>query len=99
MGFINPEDEHYQPPFNQNLHIGFARLFQPEVDPVFSSLVPHKSFTANPEAVRLWVKYFSHHSPSHLNVSVPDAWLSFFTILLLQSPTFDWAKSILQSLA
>jgi len=61
--------------------------------------VPHKCFHPNPEAVRLWVKFFSQKSSSLPTVSIPDAWLSFFTLLLLQSPTFNWAKNILQSTA
>jgi hypothetical protein len=99
LGFINPEDEHYQAPFNQNVHIGFAQFQQPEIDPVLTSIVSHKCFHPNPEAVRLWVKFFSQKSSSLPTVSIPDAWLSFFTLLLLQSPTFDWAKNILQSTA
>jgi hypothetical protein len=38
VGFINPEDEHYQDPFHQNLQIGYAQLLQPDVDPVFTSI-------------------------------------------------------------
>lgn len=97
LGFINHDDEHYQGPLHQNLQIGFVQLLQPDVDPILTSMVSHKFSQPNPEAVRLWVKYFSQRSPSYLTVLVPDAWLSFITFLLLQSPTFELAKNILQS--
>jgi hypothetical protein len=97
LGFINPKDEHHQDPFHQNLQIGCAQILQPNADPIFISLASQKRFQSNPEAVRLWVKFFSQNSSSYPIVSIPDAWISFFTFLLMQSTTFDWANSILKS--
>lgn len=53
----------------------------------------------SPNAIRYWVKFFSHHSNASNSILIPDAWMNFFSFLLLQSPTFDWAKGFLQSKA
>lgn len=88
------------PDINQNLQLGFVQIAQPQVDPVFSPMMAdHQASLPNSEAFRLWVQFFSHNNPSLPSVVIPDSWMNFFVFLLLQSPTFDWAKDFLQSSA
>lgn len=88
------------PDINQNLQLGFVQIAQPQVDPVFSPVMAdHQASLPNSEAFRLWIQFFSHNNPSLPSVVIPDSWMNFFVFLLLQSPTFDWAKDFLQSSA
>lgn len=80
-----------------NLQIGLAHFIQPDADPVFSSWAPQ--YKPSPEAIRQWVRYFSQGTSSMPSVTIPDAWMNFFILLLLQSPSFAWTKDFLQSLA
>lgn len=83
LGFLNPDDQHFHNPINQDMFIGFSQLLQPEVDPVLTALVPANDAQPNPDAIRLWVKYFSHKDPSLPSVLIPDSWMSFFVFMLL----------------
>lgn len=70
------------------------------MDPALPSLTTSRTsaaFQASPKAFRLWVKFFSQQNPSFPSVVILDSWLSFFIFLLLQSPTYVWAKDFLQS--
>jgi hypothetical protein len=76
----------------QDLQVAYAQMFynQP-TESFYSSVKP------SPEAIRQWAKHFSQGATSLPSVIIPDCWMNFFTLLLLQSPTFDWAKDFLQS--
>jgi len=81
-----------------NIQVGFAQFFQPEAEAAFSSWINQSSMLKpNPEAIRQWVRHFSHHSGNVPTVIILDSWMNFFTFMLLQSPSFEWAKSFLQS--
>lgn len=102
MGFDggNPPQPGPEPVVNQNVQIGLVQIVQPDVDPIFGSLSPIGTLPPlgpSPEAFRYWVKFFSHHSQSTSLVLIPDSWMNFFSFLLLQSPTSDWASNFLQS--
>lgn len=45
----------------------------------------------SPAALRLWAKYLSSVDPSLPSVSIPKEWMDFFTMLLLQQTTSEWA--------
>lgn len=77
----------------ENIQIGFAHILQAAVDPVFNSWAP--LFKPSPEAIRQWVRHFSQGSNSMPTITIPNAWMNFFIYLLLQSPSFDWAKDFL----
>jgi threonine/homoserine/homoserine lactone efflux protein len=73
-----------------------VQLITPQVDPVMASILQGASTSSpNPDAIRLWVKFFSQKLNSISPVSILDPWLSFFLFLLLQNPTFGWAKDFL----
>jgi hypothetical protein len=94
LGFVNPEPK----PIinNQKLQVGMVQLITPQVDPVMASILQGASTSSpNPDAIRLWVKFFSQKLNSISPVSILDPWLSFFLFLLLQNPTFGWAKDFL----
>lgn len=92
-GFVDHNDPDNEI-FNQNIHVGMVQIAQPAVDPIFES---SPLLGPSPEAIRLWVKKFSQQSHSRPLVFIPDPWMNFFSFLLLQSPTFAWAKHFLQS--
>lgn len=84
LGFLNPGDPYYQDPLNHDMFFGFTQIQQPNLDPAFASLTPLnlssscKPQQSNPEAFRLWVRFFSQQDSSFPSVIIPDAWLSFF---------------------
>lgn len=51
----------------------------------------------SPVAVRLWAKYLSSVDPGLPTVSVPREWMDFFTLLLPNQTSTDWASQFLQS--
>lgn len=87
---------HGQEPFAQDIQLGMVQIVQPAFDPIFGNLSPLKP---SPEAFRLWVNFFSQHSLKSKPIFIPDNWMNFITFLLMQTPTFDWAKSFLNSKA
>lgn len=95
------EPENKPDQFHQdNIQVCLVQLFQPETEMAFSSWIdPAPVFKPNPEAIRQWVRHFSNSSSPMPTVIIPDNWMNFFTFTLLQSPSFDWAKSFLQSSA
>lgn len=50
-------------------------------------------------ALRLWAKYFSSKDHGLPFVSIPSDWMDFFTLLLLNSTSNEWATNFLKSLA
>ena len=89
-------------PVQQNIQIGMVQIAQPSADPIFGNLSPIENLPTlgpSPQALRYWVKFFSNHSNSSNSILIPETWMNFFSFLLLQYPTFDWAKEFLQSKA
>lgn len=81
-----------------NIQVGFAQIFQPTAEVAFSSWIdPSPVHKPHPQAIRQWVRHFSHQSNSLPSIIIPDSWMNFFTLMLLQSPSFEWAKNFLQS--
>ena len=93
LGWINGPEVGNQDPqqINQNIQLGFVQLHDswPQFPPS----------TPCPTAIKSWVNFFSNPSHSFHSTLIPDSWVNFFSFLLLQSPTFDWAKDFLQSKA
>ncbi|KAG2621112.1 hypothetical protein PVAP13_3NG178000 [Panicum virgatum] len=76
-----------------NLQVGFVELFEPPVDPIFSSSASMPKM--HPDLVRLWANFFSAYSGNP--VQVPLQWSEFITALLASPVTFSWTKQLLQS--
>lgn len=55
------------------------------------------TFNPNPDAVRLWARFFNNIDQNRPTVNVPTQWMNFFTLLLLKQASFEWAKDFLQS--
>lgn len=91
LGWINEAGNALEPPqqVNQNIRLGFVQLHD--------SWPQHPFFTPCSEAIRNWVKHFSHPPSPFPSVLIPDPSVNFFSFLLLQSPTFDWAMDFFQS--
>jgi len=53
--------------------------------------------TPSPTSLRYWAKFFSQVDPGLPTVAIPAAWMDFFTLLLLQQASFEWAGQFLQS--
>lgn len=84
--------------FYHNLHVGMVQIARPLQDPIFANLSPLPTAVKSyPEAFRYWVKFFSQQSTSSKPIFIPDKWMNFFSFLLLQTPTFDWASDFSQS--
>ena len=87
MGWINGQGNVFE--HNEDIQLGMVQLQD--------SWPQHPSLGPCPEAIRKWVRHFSDNYGKFSSVLIPELWINFFTFLLLQSPTFDWAKSFLQS--
>lgn len=76
LGWINGVDNASVPPqpVNENIQIGLVQLQD--------SWPQHPSFGPCPEAIRQWVKHFSHTSGSLPTVLIPDPWVNFSFLLL-----------------
>lgn len=56
---------------NQTQQVGYAMIRMEDSDPAWSQAL-------NAEATRLWARFFYPGKPSHLQVSIPAEWASFF---------------------
>jgi hypothetical protein len=99
LGWVHPNDSNgpndpdEQPQqFHQNIQLGLVQLHEPAIDPVWAQLSSQSPY---PEALSLWVRHLSSSSSNSTSVLIPDQWMDFFSFMLLQSPTFDWASSFL----
>jgi hypothetical protein len=87
-----PEHPHH------NIQIGLVQIVQPPADQIFGNLSPlgtlstldsttkdwtRTFFGPTPDAIRYWVKFFSQHNPTSRPIVIPDAWMNFFSFLLL----------------
>lgn len=84
------------------MHLGFVTLPEDQGDPVFIERIQQnlhsEFFKHNPDVVRLWARFLAP-GPGAQSVQVPKVWADFFTTLLLNPGSFEWAKSMLQSQA
>ena len=87
MGWINGQGNIFE--HNEDIQLGMVQLQD--------SWPQQPSLGPCPEAIRQWVRHFSDNSGNFSSVLIPELQINFFTFLLLQSPTFDQAKSFLQS--
>ncbi|CAN6180256.1 unnamed protein product [Urochloa humidicola] len=82
-----------------DMQFGFVHLFEPPVDPGLASRLPamqNYTTTDNPEVVRAWAKHFTPGNGAP-TVSIPHQWADFFTAMLMNPGSFQWAKSFLSS--
>jgi hypothetical protein len=83
---------------NRRIQLGMVSL--PDnlyVDPRMLCLEnPSVLSKTNPEAVRLWAKFFAPPC-SEKGIDIPTRWFDFFTLNLLHPDRFTWAKSLLES--
>ncbi|CAN6235398.1 unnamed protein product [Urochloa humidicola] len=100
-----PEDDQNQEHIQQDMmHLGFVRLMESPGDPVFQSLSDTRAsllspfVKQNPDAVRLWAHHLAPAAGSS-QVMVPKSWADFFTALLLNPTSFQWAKNFMSSQA
>jgi hypothetical protein len=71
-------------------------------DPVFIDRLQQQLhsdvFKQNPDAIHLWARFLAP-GPGASSVKVPRVWADFFTALLLNPSSYEWAKKLLQSKA
>jgi hypothetical protein len=102
----NAVQEHPHPPDAPDapdaMHLGFVSLPDDLGDPVFIDRLQQQLhsdvFRQNPDAVRLWARFLAP-GPGASSVKVPKVWADFFTALLLNPSSYEWAKKMLQSKA
>ncbi|CAN6193535.1 unnamed protein product [Urochloa humidicola] len=78
-----------------------VQLFEPSFDPVFitkQSVLFNPPEGENAEASRAWAKHFAPVLGAPF-VSIPKQWADFFTAMLMNPGSFEWAKSFLSSSA
>jgi hypothetical protein len=84
------------------MHLGFLSLPDDLGDHVFIDRLQQQLhsdvFRQNPDAVRLWARFLAP-GPGASSVKVPKVWADFFTALLLNPNSYEWAKKLLQSKA
>jgi hypothetical protein len=88
--------EHPHPPDAPDaMHLGFVSLPDDLGDPVFIDRLQQQLhsdvFRQNPDAVRLWARFLAP-GPGASSVKVPKVWADFFTALLLNPSSYEWAK-------
>lgn len=93
---LAPQQPLPEPPTHfENVQLGFVETFAPPVDP--GLFLPKASLGPSPDAIRLWAKFFSTVDQSLPTVTIPTAWMNFFTLLIMKQSSFEWAKEFLQS--
>jgi hypothetical protein len=102
----NAVQEHPHPPDAPDapdaMHLGFVSLPDDLGDPVFIDRLQQQLhsdvFRQNHDAVRLRARFLAP-GPGASSVKVPKVWADFFTALLLNPSSYEWAKKLLQSKA
>jgi hypothetical protein len=96
------QEQPHSPGAPDAMHLGFVSLPDDLGDPVFIDRIRQQLnsdvFKQNPDAIRLWARFLSP-SPGASSVRVPRMWADFFTALLLNPGSYEWAKNLLQSQA
>jgi hypothetical protein len=96
------QEQPHSPGAPDAMHLGFVSLPGDLGDPVFIDRLQQQLhsdvFKQNPDAVRLWA-HFLALGPGASSVKVPKVWANFFTALLLNPSSYEWAKKLLQSKA
>jgi hypothetical protein len=84
------------------MHLGFVSWPDDLGDPVFIDRLQQQLhsdvFKQNPDAIHLWARFLAP-GPGASSVKVPRVWADFFTALLLNPSSYEWAKKLLQSKA
>jgi hypothetical protein len=99
-GLDNDVQEQPHPPEAPDaMHLGFVSLPDDLGDPVFIDKIQQKLqsdvFKQNPDAIRLWARFLAP-GPGASSVRVPRMSADFFTALLLNPGSYEWAKNLLQ---
>jgi hypothetical protein len=102
-GFDNVVQEQPHPPGAPDaMHLGFVSLPDDLGDPMFIDRIQQQLqsdvFKQNSDAIRLWARFLAP-GPGASSVRVPRMWADFFTALLLNLGSYEWAKNLLQSQA
>jgi hypothetical protein len=96
------QEQPHSPEAPDAMHLGFVSLPDDLGDPVFIDRLQQQLhsdvFKQNPDAVRLWARFLAP-GPGDSSVKVPKVWANFFTALLLNPSSYEWAKKLLQSKA
>lgn len=100
---VAPRDMEGQPLLDQledpqdavNLNLDVGRVIIPELsgDPAFLDYTRMKTA----EAVRLWAHLLAPGTNSGIQIKIPEIWSRSFTVFLLSTNTFEWAKSFAES--
>jgi hypothetical protein len=97
-GLDNAEQEQPHPPEAPDaMHLGFVSLPDDLGDPVYIDKIQQKLqsdvFKQNPDAIR-WARFLAL-GPGASSVRVLRMWADFFTALLLNPGSYEWAKNLL----
>jgi hypothetical protein len=96
------QEQPHSPGAPNAMHLGFVSLPDDLGDPVFIDRLQQQLhsdvFKQNPDAIRLWARFLAP-GPGASSVKVPRMWADFFTDLLLNPSSYEWAKKLLQSQA
>jgi hypothetical protein len=89
------QEQPHPPDAPDAMHLGFVSLPDDLGDPVFIDRLQQQLhsdvFRENPDAVRLWARFLAP-GPGASSVKVPKVWADFFTALLLNPSSYEWAK-------
>jgi hypothetical protein len=96
------QEQPHSPGAPDAMHLGFVSLPDDLGDHVFIKRLQQQLhsdvFKQNPDAIRLWARFLAP-GPGASSVKVPRIWADFFTALLLNPGSYEWAKKMLQSQA
>jgi hypothetical protein len=91
------QEQPHSPEAPDAMHLGFVSLPDDLGDPVFMDRLQQQLhsdvFKQNTDAVRLWARFLAP-GPGASSVKVPKVWDDFFTALLLNPSSYEWAKKI-----
>jgi hypothetical protein len=81
----------------QHLQVGMMLLPDDiDLDPSLESQVMLHSSQQGVDGIRLWAKHFAPLGVMN-GIQIPNSWVNFFNIVLLNPQRFEWAKSLLTS--
>jgi hypothetical protein len=91
------QEQPHSPEAPDAMHLGFVSLPDDLGDPMFIDRLQQQLhsdvFKQSPDAVRLWARFLAP-GPEASSVKVPKVWADFFTALLLNPSSYEWAKKI-----
>jgi hypothetical protein len=90
------EQENFGNP-DQQMQLGFVEISKPEADPVFFSRSKQKVADGLPATIyKSWAQHFAP-GPGSPAIKVPAFWAPFFTAMLMNPGSIEWANSFLSS--